>query len=314
VPPTLIPPRLRPGDLIGIAAPAGPISDESRINRGVRYLERLGYEVTVGKSVTRTHGYLAGTDRERLNDLHGLFRDPRVRAIIALRGGYGSSRLLHHLDYRLIARCPKILTGFSDLTALQLALWTKCRMVTFHGPMLSSDFGGKIDPFTEEQFWRLVTTPSVPERIVPTRFTGVRVLVRGRATGRLIGGNLSLLVSVLGTPYQPSFKGCILFFEEVGEEPYRIDRMLTHFRNAGVLKGLRGILSGQFSDCGPRDRSRPTLTLATILAETARQAGVPFMSNLPFGHLRRKLTLPIGVKAGLDPERGTVDLLEPAVR
>jgi muramoyltetrapeptide carboxypeptidase len=135
-----------------------------------------------------------------------------------------------------------------------------------------------------------------------------------RATGRLLGGNLSLIVSLLGTPFQPSFNDSILFFEEVGEEPYRIDRMLTQLQNAGILKRIRGIASGQFRDCGPDDPRRPSLTVPRILAETAERAGVPFLSGLPFGHIRRKVTLPIGVRAGLNPERGTLDLLESAVR
>jgi muramoyltetrapeptide carboxypeptidase len=270
--------------------------------------------VAVGRHASRGYGYLAGTDSERLDDLHAMFRDPRVRMIMALRGGYGSSRLLSAIDYRSIARTPKILTGFSDLTALQLALWKKCRLVTFHGPMLGSDFGGRIDPFTEEHFWRLITSPSVPERLPRVRSATSAMLAGGRATGRLVGGNLSLIVSLLGTPFQPSFNACILFFEEVGEEPYRIDRMLTHLRNAGILRRLHGIVSGQFNDCGPKDPHRPSLSLRKILAETAEQSGAPFLSNLPFGHVRRKLTLPIGVRAGLDPEHGTLDLLEAAVR
>ena len=312
-PPPLLPPRLRHGDLIGIIAPAGPVADGSRIERGVRYIERLGYSVVVGRNVTRVHGYLAGTDEERLSDLHTMFRDHRVKAIMALRGGYGSTRLLSRLQYRLIARNPKILIGFSDLTALQLAIWNGCHMVTFHGPMLSSDFAGPSNHFTEELFWRLVTSPSIPERLPMPRSPRPRSLNGGSANGRLLGGNLSLLVSLLGTPYQPSFSGSLLFFEEVGEEPYRIDRMLTQLRNAGVFRKVRGILTGQFSDCVPADKTRPSLTIDDILGEIPEQTGVPFLTNLPFGHVGRKLTLPIGVRACLDADRRTLDLLEPAV-
>jgi muramoyltetrapeptide carboxypeptidase len=242
-----------------------------------------------------------------------MFRDPRVRAILALRGGYGSLRLLSHIDYRLIARCPKILAGFSDLTALQLALWNACRLVTFHGPMLGSDFAGRVDPFTEERFWTMVTSPVVPQRLAPPRGVHTRALAGGRSNGRLMGGNLSLLISLLGTPYQPSFAGCILFFEEIGEEPYRVDRMLTHLHLTGILKDVRGIVSGQFTGCVPQDRTRPSLTLRTILEETAERTDVPFLSGVPFGHVRHKLTLPIGIRAALDAERGTLDLLEAAV-
>lgn len=313
MPSPLFPPRLRPGDLIGIAAPAGPVTDAARIERGVRYLERLGYRVLVGSHAARVHGYCAGTDDERLKDLHALFRDDRVRAIVALRGGYGSSRLLSRLDYRMIARHPKILTGFSDLTALQLALWTKCRLVTFHGPMLSSDFGDRVDPVVEEEFWRLLTAPAIPLRVVPRPGGKTRMLAAGRTIGRLLGGNLSLIVTLLGTPYSPSFAGGILFFEEVGEEPYRIDRMLTHLRNAGGLRGVRGLLTGRFTDCLPGDPARPGRLVGDILEEMAGEMHVPFLAGLPVGHLRRKTTLPIGVRAALDAGRGTLDLLEAAV-
>ena len=154
----LKPARIRKGDLVGVLAPASPIGDPARIEQGVRYLEGLGYRVRVGESVRNEHGYLAGTDEERLDDLHRMVKDRAVRMIIALRGGYGTPRLLARLRPRLFARDPKVLVGFSDLTGLQLALWESCRLVTFHGPMLGVDFAGVIDPYTEEMFWGLVTS------------------------------------------------------------------------------------------------------------------------------------------------------------
>ncbi len=310
----LKPPRLRKGELIGIVAPASPVEDESRIDRGVRYLEKLGYDVVVGRHVTRVRGYLAGTDRERAEDLHTMFRDRRVKAIIALRGGYGSPRLLSHLDYRLIARHPKVFAGSSDLTALQLALWKQCRMVTFHGPMLAPDFAGPIDGYAEEMFWRLVTSNRKAGALPLPKGTQPKSLRRGKTAGRLLGGNLSILVTLPGTPYQPDFRRSAFFIEDIGEEPYRIDRMLTHLRNAGVLSHVSAILCGQFTDCEPKNRSHPSLSLAEVLADGARSVNVPFITNLPFGHVTSKMTLPVGVRVAVDAGKGAVELLEAAVR
>ncbi|MGA9115328.1 MAG: LD-carboxypeptidase [Bacteroidota bacterium] len=307
------PERLRKGDLVGIVAPSGPVLDTGKVERGVRYLERLGYRVAVGRHTCRVHGYLAGGDEERAEDLHAMFADGRVRAVMALRGGYGAGRLLRLLDWRLLARNPKILVGFSDLTALQLALWRKCHLVTFHGPMLVSDLAGSPDRATEESLWRMLTSGRRPGLLRLPPSSRPTPLHGGRTAGRLIGGNLSLLVSLLGTPFMPRLGDAILFFEEVGEEPYRIDRMLNHLATAGVLARARGCLAGRFTDCSPRDRTRPSLSLEDVLAETASRLGVPFLSGLPFGHIRTKITLPIGITARMDAGRGKLELLEAAV-
>lgn len=307
------PGKLHRGDTIAVISPAGPLLDTARLDRGVRYLERMGYHVLVGKSATRVHGYLAGTDRQRLDDLHAMFADKRVKAIIAVRGGYGITRLLSRIDYTLIRRNPKILAGFSDVTALQLALWKKCRLVTFHGPMVSADMAGRIDPFTEEQFWRAVTSTRPAGRIRFPKSVHLRTLHGGVTSGRLLGGNLSLVCSLLGTPYQPGFNDAILFLEEIAEEPYRIDRMLTQLRNASILHSAKGMLTGQFTDCGPADPKKPSFTVPRVLRENALLTSHPFLANLPFGHVRRKLTLPIGIRARLDAGRRTLELMEPAV-
>lgn len=307
------PRKLRRGDVIAVISPAGPLLDTARLDRGVRYLERLGYHVVVGKSAAHVHGYLAGTDRQRLDDLHTMFADKRVKAIIAVRGGYGTTRLLSRIDYALIRRNPKILAGFSDMTALQLALWRKCRLVTFHGPMLSADMSGRRDSFTEEQFWRTVTSTGPAGRIRFPKSVRLRTLHGGVASGRLLGGNLSLLCSLLGTPYQPGFKDTILFLEEIGEEPYRIDRMLTQLRNASALHGAKGILSGQFTNCVPSDPKKPSFAVSRILRESAFLTSHPFLANLPFGHVRRKLTFPVGIRARVDAGRQTLEFMEAAV-
>ena len=310
----LKPQRLKKGDLVGIVAPASPPADPSRIDRGVRYLEGLGYHVVIGEHAGCVHGYLAGTDEERLADLHGFFADRRVRAIIAVRGGYGTPRLLSKLNYSLIARNPKILVGFSDITALQLALWKKCSLVTFHGPMLGVEMADVMDPFTEEMFWRLLTSTSKLGLVNLPGESQPRSLCSGKSNGRLVGGNLSLVVSLLGTRYFPDMRDGILFLEETGEEPYRVDRMITQLHNAGALSTCRAILAGQFTDCIAEDPSKPSLTVDEIMSETALRSMKPFLSNLPFGHLPQKMTLPIGLCASIDASERRLSYLEAAVR
>ena len=309
----LKPKRLRKGDLIGIVTPASPVADLSKINRGVQYLEGLGYRVIIGEHVGKVHGYLAGSDDERVADLHTFFADRRVRAIIAARGGYGTPRLLPKLNYRLISQNPKIVAGFSDMTALQLALWRKCRLVTFNGPMAAVEMANAHDPFTEEFFWRVVSSTKMMGTISFPSGPPPRGLQPGKATGRLIGGNLSLVVSLLGTPYFPGISDAILFLEDTGEEPYRVDRMITQLRNEGVISRSKGVLTGEFSDCLPKDQTRPSLSVEEVLIDVARSTGKPFISDLPFGHSARKMTLPVGLRVQVNAFEPSVDYLEPAV-
>lgn len=308
----LRPPKLKNGDLFGVISPAGPVADRSRIERGVRYLEGLGYRVAVGKYATRSNGYLAGDDRERLSDLHMMFRDKKVKAIICTRGGYGTTRLLPSLDYDLIRNNPKILIGFSDITALQLALWKKCRLISFHGPMLGVEMAAPIEPLTEQIFWQCLTSTEPVGRIPLPE--GLTTLYAGKAIGRLVGGNLSLIVSLLGTQYQPEFRDSILFIEDSGEEPYRIDRMLTQLRNSHALARTRGVLAGQFTNCVSKDATGSSISVEHILEDIAKASEKPFLSNLPFGHVGRKITLPVGLRVKVDAAAKTIEYLEPAVR
>jgi len=307
------PPRLQQGDLLGLISPASPIADASRIERGVRYLETIGYRVVLGKSITAEHGYLAGTDEQRASDLHTMFENAEVRAIMCIRGGYGSPRLLSLLDYRLIRRNPKIFVGYSDITGLQLALWKKAGLVTFHGPMVGVDMADKMDPFTEETFWGFVTSTK-KRGAISLPDNNAEVLFPGKATGRLLGGNLALVVSLLGTPYQPNFSKSLLFIEDIGEEPYRIDRMLVQLHNARILRRTSAILSGQFTDCVPADNTKASLTVAQILSEAAASARRPFVARLPFGHENPKMTIPVGIRARVLADSGQIEFLEPAVR
>jgi len=307
------PPRLKKGDLIGLVSPSSTIADPARIEKGVSYLERLGYRVIVGNHVLKTYGYLAGTDEERAQDLHSMFGNKEVRAVWCIRGGYGTPRLLRSLNYRLIAQNPKIFVGYSDITTLHMAIFRRTGLVTFHGPMLGVDMAGQMEPYSEERLWQTLTSATKPG-VVPLPAPGPQGLRSGRATGRMIGGNLALLQSIMGTRYLPDFTDTLLFIEEIGEEPYRVDRMLVHMLNAGVFAKVRGVLVGQFTDCEPKDATKPSLSLARVFEEAAEYAGVPMLARMPFGHEEVKMTIPVGTRGRMDATAGTLELLESAVR
>jgi muramoyltetrapeptide carboxypeptidase len=280
----------------------------------VRYLEALGYRVKLGRHLEAKHGYLAGADEARLEDLNAMFRDPQVRAIFAVRGGYGSPRLLPYIDYAAVRRDPKIVVGSSDLTALQLALWRRAGLLTFSGPMIETDFGGDRDPSMEETFWDLVTSSRRRRLIRQPAGHSMETLRSGRVEGRLLGGNLSLVVSTLGTPYHPQYEGALLVLEEVGEPLYRVDRMLTQLRNAGVLGRIGGLIFGQFTDCPPADNDRLSLTKQELFEDVAGWFSGPMLEGLSYGHVIRKITVPMGVQARLDAGGARLELLESVVR
>ncbi len=309
----LKPPRLRKGDLIGIVSPASAPSAQEKIDKGVQYLEHLGYRVKIGKYVMAQHGYLAGTDEQRAEDLNDMLRDRAVRAVFAIRGGYGTPRLLHFVDYKAVRRDPKILVGYSDLTGLQLALYKKAGLVTFSGPMLGVEMWDSIDPFTEEHFWRVITSSA---RIGFLKNPDGEPLIsnnRGRVSGRLLGGNFSLLASLLGTPYLPDFSHAVLVLEDVDEAPHRVDRMFTQLFHAGITSTINGLVLGAFTDCVPSDPSKPHLTIGQVIEDALQRLQCPVLSNLQYGHIAKKVTLPLGVQAVLDARRGTLKLEEGAV-
>ncbi len=308
----LKPPRLRPGAVIGLIAPASPPAP-ARIERGVRYLEGLGYRTKLGRHVTKVHGALAGTDDERLEDLNAMLRDPQVDAIFALRGGYGCQRLLPRVDYAAARRRPKVLAGYSDLTALQLALLRRAGLVTFSGPMPAVEFADGADPFTEEDFWAALTSRA-RSRILPMPTDDpARPRGTGRAAGPLIGGCASLLVSNLATPFLPALRGALLFIEDVHEEPHRIDRLFTQLRNAGILARVSGLLLGQFTDRNERGDGPRHLPWPQLLDELLSGFRGPCLENVPYGHVARRWTVPLGLTARIDCARRRVTLLEAAV-
>ncbi len=309
----MIAPRLRPGDLIALIAPASTPAARERIDGGVRYLEQRGYRVVVGKHVMDVQGYLAGTDAERLEDLNGFIRDPNVRGIFAIRGGYGTPRILDGVDYSALKRDPKVIVGYSDLTALQLAIYARTGLVTFSGPMAGVEMWKEIDPFTEEHFWEMVEGQT--ERIILQNPSAhpARVLRAGKAEGVLIGGNLSLLMCLFGTQYCPALHGAVLALEDVDEAPHRVDRMLAQLKNAGALGDAAALLFGQFTDCVPSDPSKPFLSTEQVLADYAEHTRGPVVSDLLFGHIPQKFTLPLGARCRVDGEMGVVEVVEKVV-
>lgn len=307
------PKRLRPGETIGIISPASSPDDLIRINNGVQYLEKLGYRVEVGKNVGLQTGYLAGSDQERLNDLHNMFRNKNVKAIFTVRGGYGSGRLLDKIDYKLIKNNPKIFVGYSDINALQMAFLVKTGLVTFAGPMVAVDFHEEVSNFTEEVFWRTITSEKKIGKLKNPKNEKFYLLNKGKAQGRILGGNLSMLSSLMGTEYLPKLNGAILLLEDVNEAPYRIDRMLNQFRLAKVFKQISGIILGHFVDCCEADPNKRTFSLNEVIIDYFQNLKLPVLYNVKHGHIKDNITIPYGTKCVLNASRGYIEIMENAV-
>lgn len=313
------PPKLKIGDTVGLIAPASAAFEPSTIREGVETLESLGFKVKIGKYIQEKYGYLAGTDINRVKDLHQMFRDDEVKAIVALRGGYGSMRLLNLIDYDLIKNKPKIFIGYSDITSLNLAIYHKTGLVTFHGPVAISSFS----KYTQRYFFSVLTSTDRigeimhPEPNNPLRPTAhLRTIRSGEATGRLIGGNLTLFTALLGTPYEVNTRGAILFLEETGEEPYDIDRMLTQLLLAGKFDDVAGIIFDRCPNCKPSDYKPAfsnTFSLEEVLVDRLGTLNCPVLFGLNVGHEADKPTLPMGINATLDAEQKKLIFEEAAV-
>lgn len=307
------PAKLKKNDLIGVIAPASSPSDLTKIDKGVKYLESIGYRVEVGKNVGKTLGYLSGTDEERLDDLHTMFANKKIKAIICVRGGYGSPRLIEKINYNLIKNNPKIFVGYSDITALQLAFLRKSNLVTFAGPMVAVDFNGEIDSYTEENFWCQLTSAKIIGKVNLPEKKEIRSVIKGKASGQLVGGNLSLLTSLLGSEYFPKINKRILIIEEIEEAPYRIDRMLNQLKISNVFSGISGLILGKFVDCEEKDSSKPTLTLAEVFDHYLRSLDIPTISDFPFGHIKSFFTIPYGINVKINSSKSYIEFLESAV-
>lgn len=308
----IFPEPLFPGDTLGIVAPASAPPESKNVDRAIAELEKLGFKIKIAPHAHKRLGYLAGNDRDRAADLMRMFMDKSVNAIICVRGGYGTARLLTRLDYKKIRQHAKIFVGYSDITSLHCAFLTHAGMVSFHGPMLNSEFAERDLPeFTLRSF--LTTLAGRPAEHIAVGYeeNTVKTLRSGKARGTLIGGNLALLCTVIGTPWQPSFKNNILFLEDIGEAPYRWDRMLTYLLNCGLLQQVSGIAIGLNADCeDPRAKKAKEYrqTLEEVLKERLLPLKVPLVIGLPFGHVLSNATLPVGVRATLDANRGQLRL------
>ena len=305
---TLIKPRqLMVGDTVGLISPASVIEREE-LTTVVEFLTAYGFQVKLGKHVLDQYGYLAGRDADRAADVNAMFADDRVQAILTLRGGWGCNRILPLLDYDLIRRHPKILMGYSDITSLLLAIYARSGVVTFHGPVGISTWNW----FSLNYVERILLKK---EAILLQNLSSHRVetITPGKTRGRLLGGNLSVLAALVGSPYLPTWKNTILFVEEVGEEIYRVDRMLTQLKLAGILDQLAGFIFAGCFDCPEEEDNEPTLTLTQVLSALIKPLGIPAWQGSMIGHLKNKFTVPLGVEVEIDAEQGTILMLESAV-
>lgn len=310
---------LRPGDTVGLITPSTYVSDPDRLALAERTIRYFGLKLKMGRNVRKRAGYLGGTVEERLEDLHEMFRDPEVNAVFAIRGGYGSEQLLDSIDYGLIRGHPKIFLGYSDITALHLAIQKQCNLVTFHGPVVLSGFTEYTQTWFRKALFSteplgVLTNPPEANALRPAHT--LRTVRPGRASGPLTGGNLTLISTTMGTPYEIETRGRIVFLEDVGEEPYRIDRMLTQLRLAGKFEQAAGVIIGECVDCGPRKYEpsfESTFSLGEVIDNVLGGLRIPVLSGLTVGHTDDQLTLPLGVRCTLDADRGELAVEEAGV-
>lgn len=313
-PPTL-PPALKPGMKVGIPAPASGVTKddaEKKVKAFATALEGIGLVPVIAKSIVAANSYLAAPDEVRAQEFMDFVRNPEIGAIICVRGGYGVMRILPMLDFTTIQQNPKIISGFSDHTALVNTIYDRCNLVAFHGPMAVAEF----DDFTRQWFLPLVYPDlAKQQKFEPLTYVDtsakLTTLAPGKARGRIVGGNLTMLTALMGTPYEVNTDGAILFLEDVGETAYKIDRMLTQLWLAGKLQSCAGIVLGQFTE--GKDSTYAT-TVEEALKSRLSPLKIPVLGNFPLGHVKEKFTMPIGVMAELDADSRKFTLLEAAVR
>jgi muramoyltetrapeptide carboxypeptidase len=307
------PKKLKKGEVIGLITPGSSPDDLMKIELSIKYFEKIGYKVELGKNVGKYHGYLAGSDDERVSDLEYMFSKKDVKAIICIRGGYGSPRLLDKINYRIIRDNPKIFVGYSDITALQLAFFAKTGLVTFAGPMAAVDFSNDVSSYTEELFWAIITSNKKLGKIKLPDDEKLASFNKNHAKGRIIGGNLALIISIMGTEYLPQFKDKILLLEDIGELPYRVDRMLNQLKLAKIYSKLNGIILGSFVDCYEHDPMKKTLTLGEVVDDYIGKLKLPVIYNFPHGHIKDNVTVPWGISVKINASKASVEFDENAV-
>ena len=311
------PQRLRPGMTVGLVTPASNVPEDQELHIAMDLVRSLGFIAKPSANLFSRTQYLAGTDKQRADDLNAMVAGPEVDAIFCVRGGYGSGRLLRYLDYDMIAANPKVILGYSDITAILNAIYLRTGLITFHGPIA----GGNFSDYTYDQYNRILVEPTSTTEIgnPPVFETRPGVvdwenrltpIVSGSAEGHLVGGNLSLVVTLLGTPFEPNFDGAILFLEDVSEPPYSVDRMLTHLWMTGKLERVAGIVLGKFTD---DDYDSNTFSMEQVIRDRFEPLGIPTLRGTMIGHIEDKTVVPIGIQARLDVDAGTLTLLEAAV-
>ncbi|WP_114324974.1 S66 peptidase family protein [Candidatus Colwellia aromaticivorans] len=312
------PKRLKAGDTIGLIAPASNVWQDEDIYFASDVLKSFGFKVKHSKNLFKRYGYLAGQDKERAEDVNAMFADKTVDGIFCIRGGYGTPRMLPYVDYDLIKKNPKAFIGYSDITALLNAITARTGLITFHGPIAKQNFSD----YTLASFKNILFNPSAPiELATPPLFEAkegtaeqdnrLTVLHEGKATGRLIGGNLSLMVKLVGSPFEPDYTGKVLFLEEIEEAPYRVDGMLTHLWLAGRLDKLAGVVFGKCSDCDATEA--PSLSVEQVLRDRLASLNIPVLSGVMIGHIEDLATIPVGALATLDTSTKRLVLEEKAV-
>lgn len=316
-PPLRKPPRLKAGDIVGLIEPAGFTNDPFDLQIITESITAMGLVPKPAPHLLSRHGYLAGTDEERAADLNAMYADKDVRAVFAVRGGWGSARILPRLDFDVIRANPKLLIGFSDITALHMAFAARAGFTTIHGPNAGSAWGAPSwEPFRDLVFngaTPIYTNPVTNEDRLAQRQWRTFTIRPGKATGRLLGGNLTVLSALMGTPWLPDFKGAILFLEDVDEAEYRIDRMLTQLALGGVLRSVAGVVFGQCTNCRATGASYGGFTLSEVLRHHLAPLGVPVFQGALIGHIANQFSMPIGIRAEMDADAGTIRILDAAV-
>jgi muramoyltetrapeptide carboxypeptidase len=312
------PPRLRPGDVVGLVAPGTFSDDLGAVEQIKGTISAMGLVPRAGRHLTTRYGYLAGTDRERADDVNAMYADSEVRAVFAVHGGWGAARLLPFLDWKNIQANPKLLIGFSDVTALHLGFAARAGFPTIHGPNAANSW----QEVSWNSFWNLAfeagtptfrnPDPALLDPLLQERWR-ISTIRPGKAVGRLIGGNLSVLAALVGTPWLPDFTGAILFLEDTGEAEYRIDRMLTQLGQAGILRKAAGIVFGQCTHCSTGVANYSGFTVLQLVHQHLAAVGVPVFHGANIGHVGNQLSVPVGVRAEIDADAGTIRILEPVV-
>jgi len=297
----ILPESIKPGATIGIIAPSSSAPRQTT-KEGIKYLQSKGYIIKKAPYLTKGKFYLAGPDKIRLNNLIKFILDPEIDALICVRGGYGLLRILDQIPYdKLKQTKPKILVGYSDFTALQMALLKKCGWITYSGPMVASEMGKGISKFSEYWFWKTIDHDNFPITLENPQDQPMQVYKQGKAKGKLIGGCLSLITPLLNTSYMPSLKGAILILEDVGEPTYKIDKLFQILKLHNVFEEISGLILGNFLNCFPQNKNK-SFTLQDLLNDFVSQYNFPIITNFAYGHISQRFTLPVGSNIEIDTD------------